>query len=54
MFTEIYIEALLVDEKAADQVRDEWNAQSLNNAAACIAWMTIAGLVSSYDQYGNN
>ncbi len=38
MFTEIYIEALLVDEELADQA---WDADELNNAAACIAWMLI-------------
>jgi len=54
MLTQIYIEALLVDEEAADQVWDAWKAQSLNNAATCIAWMTIAGLISPNDQHGNN
>ena len=54
MFTETYIEALLVDEEAADQVWDAWNAQTSNDGAACIAWMTIAGLISSNDQHGNN
>ncbi len=42
MLTEIYIEALLVDEDLADQVWDAWDADELNNAAACIAWMLIA------------
>jgi len=34
MFTEIYIEALLVDEEAADQVWEAWNTQTLNNGAS--------------------
>lgn len=54
MFTDIYIEALLVDEEAADQVWEAWDARTLNDGAACIAWMLIAGLISHYDQHGNN
>ncbi len=45
MLTKIYIEALLVDEELADQVWEAWDAQILNDSAACIAWMLIAGLV---------
>ncbi len=41
MLAEIYIEALLVDEKLADQVWEVWDARELNNAAACIAWLLI-------------
>jgi len=41
MLTEIYIEALLVDEELADQVWEAWDAGKLNNVAACIAWMLI-------------
>jgi hypothetical protein len=37
MLTKIYIEALLVDEELGDQVWNEWNAQTLNDGAACIA-----------------
>jgi len=47
-------EAMLVDQEAADQVWDAWNAQTLNDGAACIAWMTITGLISPNDQHGNN
>ncbi len=50
MLTEIYIEALLVDEKLADQVWEAWEAGKLTDCAACIAWLLIAGLVS--DHYG--
>jgi hypothetical protein len=42
MLTEIFIEALLVDEDAADQFWETWNAHYLNDGAACIAWMLIA------------
>ncbi len=44
MLTEICIEA--VDEELADQIWEAWDADELNNAAACIAWLLIAGLVS--------
>ena len=41
MLTEIYVEALLIDEELADQVWEAWDADELNNAAACIAWTLI-------------
>ena len=50
MLTAIYIEALLVDEKLADQVWEAWDAGKLTDGAACITWLLIAGLVS--DHYG--
>ena len=37
MLAEIYIEALLVDEKAADQVWEAWDKEEINDAVACIA-----------------
>ena len=49
MLTEISVEALLVDEELADQVWEEWNAQTLNDGAACIAGMLIAGVCSASD-----
>jgi len=45
MLTEIYIEALLVDEKLVDQVWEAWDAGQADDQTACIAWMLIAGLV---------
>ncbi len=42
MLTEIYIEALLVDEELADQVWDAWDAGDADDETACIAWMLIA------------
>ena len=35
--------ALLIDEELADQVWEAWDAQILNDGAACIAWMLIVG-----------
>ena len=51
--TEIYIEALLVDEDLADPVWAAWNARVTDDEAACIAWTLIAGVCSSYDQHGD-
>ncbi len=42
MLTEIYIEALLVDEDLADQVWDAWNSGEADDETAFIAWMLIA------------
>ncbi len=38
MLTEIYIEALLVDEDLADQV---WNAGEIDDATAALAWWIV-------------
>ncbi len=43
MLAEIYIEALLIDEKLADQVWEAWDKGEIDDAIACIAWMKIAG-----------
>ncbi len=42
MLTEIYIEALLVDEELADQVWEAWDAGDYDDETACIAWMLIS------------
>jgi hypothetical protein len=42
MLTEIYIEALLVDEELADQA---WDAGEVSDLTACLAWMLIASVV---------
>ena len=39
MLTEIYIEALLVDEGLADQV---WDAREINDFVAAWAWWFVA------------
>jgi hypothetical protein len=44
MLTEIYAEALLVDEELADQVWEVWFIGEADNEAACIAWILIAML----------
>ncbi len=44
MLTATYIEALLVDEKLADQVWGAWFVRDVGNETACIAWMLIAML----------
>jgi hypothetical protein len=41
MLTEIYIEALLVDEELADQVWEAWDVLEIDDQVACIAWMLI-------------
>ncbi len=45
MLTEIYIEALLVDEELADQVWEMWDAGEVSDLTACLAWMLIASVV---------
>jgi len=44
MFTEIYVEALLVDEELADQVWEAWDTGEADDQVAYIAWMLIAML----------
>ncbi len=46
MLTEIYIEALLVDEEMADQVWETWDNGEADDHVAYIAWMLIAMLYS--------
>ncbi len=41
MITEIYIEALLVDEELADQVWEAWDAGEIDDLGACIAWLRV-------------
>ncbi len=38
MFTEAYIEALLVDGELADQIWEAWNAGKIDDADAVLAW----------------
>ena len=42
MLTELYIEALLVDEELADLVSDAWDAELISEELAAIAWLVIA------------
>jgi len=41
MLTEIYIEALLVDEELADQVWEAWDKGKIDDQVACRAWVLI-------------
>jgi len=51
MLTEIYIEALLVDEELADQVWEAWDVHDVGDETACMAWMLIAGNMISPEAY---
>ena len=42
MFTEIYIEALLVDEELADQIWELWDAGIITDELAAISWWLLA------------
>ena len=42
MLTEIYIQALIVDEELADQVRDAWDKGEIDDQIAWIAWRQIS------------
>ncbi len=44
MLTEIYIEALLVDEELADQVWEAWDVGEIDDQVAWLAWWLIAGI----------
>ncbi len=46
MFTEIYIEALLVNKELADQIWDLWDAGLINDVCACIVWWRVANHTS--------
>ena len=42
MLTEIYIEALLVDEKLADQVWELWDGGVIGDELTAMTWMLLA------------
>ncbi len=42
MLTELYIEALLVDEELADLVWELWDRGVIDGGLAAIAWMLLA------------
>ena len=42
ILTDIYIEALLVDEELADQVWELWNAGIISDELAAFAWWMFA------------
>ncbi len=41
MLTEIYVEALLVDDELADQVWEAWYSGDMSDAVAAWAWWLI-------------
>ena len=41
MLTELYIEALLVDEELADQVWEAWDKREIDDQVAWLAWWLI-------------
>ncbi len=45
MLTEIYIEALLVDEELADQVWEVWDKGEIDDLTAWCVWLVIVGAV---------
>ena len=47
MLTEIYVEALLVDEELADQVWEAWNAGEISEYVAAWAWWWLSIAVDS-------
>jgi len=46
MLTEIYVEALLVDENLADQVWEAWDKGEVADETAGLAWRLIASFMS--------
>ncbi len=42
MLTELYIEALLVDEVQADLVWEAWDGGEIDNELAALAWLLLA------------
>ncbi len=42
MLTEIYIEALLVDEELANQVWEAWNAGEIDDFAVYFLWLLVS------------
>jgi len=54
ILAEIYIEALHVNEEAADQVWEAWDKGEIDDQPACIAWVLIAGVSSIDDRHSDN
>ena len=44
MLTEIYIEALLVDEEIADKIWEAWDSGEINDFVAARGWWAIVTL----------
>ena len=48
MLTEIYIEALLVDEELADQVWEAWNCGKIGDQVSWSLWLNISVSENEY------
>ena len=44
MLTEIYIDALLVDEELADQVWEAWDTGEIGDVNAIVAWLAVVSV----------
>ncbi len=53
MLTEIYIEALLVDEELADQVWEKWINGHLSALDAAVLWYLIVDCVNGMLLFGS-
>jgi len=42
MLTEVYIEALLVEEELADRDWEAWDLEKTEDAVALLAWLMVA------------
>ena len=47
MLTDIYIEALLVDEELADQVWGAWDKGEIDDMGALLTWAALASIVNA-------
>ncbi len=52
MLTEIYIEALLVNEELADQVWEAWDEGSIDDEAALVWWTIAASIQTIHSAWG--
>jgi len=50
MITDIYIEALLVDEELADQVWEAWDKEEIDDQVAWLGWWLITINAKQTDQ----
>ncbi len=53
MLTEIYIEALLIEEALADQVREAWDAGETSTETASMMWWWLIAAGAGEQKNGN-
>ncbi len=51
MFTETYIEALLINEELADQVSEAWDKGEIDDQVAWLAWWLITLTIKQSDLF---